>query len=117
MLRQGLLAAGLGLVIGTAGCVNFPEELMLGSSGDPFILKGTAAVVDNEGPCPVWVGDNGVTYHLFQGARVENDAFDQAMTPGVTSRLQIAVRTDIPVSCQIGTVVEVHDVLEIEGDG
>ena len=116
MLRQGLLVAGLILVIGTAGCINFPEELLLGSTGDPFILKGTAAVVENGGPCLVWIGDNGVAYHLFQGPAVENDAFDQATTPGVTSRLQIAVRTDIPISCQIGTVVEVHDVLEIEDE-
>ena len=117
MLRRVLLVAGLSLVIGAVGCINFPQELLLGSTGDPFILRGTAAVLDNGGPCLVWIGENGATYHLFQGAQVENDAFDQATTPGVTSRLQIAVRTDIPVACQIGTVVEVHDVLEIEDEG
>jgi len=96
------------------GCtVNIPGENVLFAKGEPFILKGTAAVIDRNGPCPVWIGENGVTYHLFQGGRLENADFDRITTPGVTSRLELAVRTDLTVTCQVGTIAEVQRVLEI----
>ncbi|HNQ21475.1 MAG TPA: hypothetical protein PKK06_00090 [Phycisphaerae bacterium] len=111
---MGVLMLAVGVGISLAGCINFPSEVMLGTGGSPFIVKGTAALINNDGPCLVWLAENGVTYHLFQGTQVDNASFDQVTTPGVTSRLQIATRTDIPVACQIGTVAEVYDVLEIE---
>jgi hypothetical protein len=83
------------------------------STGTSFVIKGTMTVQDNNGPCLVWMGDNGIAYHLFQTPSVENATFDHIMTPGVTSRLQIATRDDIPVACQVGTVVEVLNVLEV----
>lgn len=88
-----------------------PETLL--TAGSPFVVSGTAVLLDNNGPCPAWVGDNGVTYHLFQGSNIDNDAFDQITTPGVRSRLQITERTDLELVCQVGTLVEVRNVLEI----
>ncbi len=95
--------------------IDLPEELDLLAVGTPFVLSGTAALIDNDGPCLVWLGENGITYHLFQDARLDNDLFDQVSEPGTTSRLEIVTRTDLDVVCQVGDVVEVRDVLEIEG--
>ena len=98
-----------------AGCIDIaiPGEETLFARGTSFVVSGTAAVVDNGGPCLVWIAENGVTYHLFQGVRVENDDFDRVTTPGATSRLEVATRSDLVVACRIGTIVEVQGVLEI----
>jgi hypothetical protein len=81
--------------------------------GEPFIISGTAAVRDQHGPCPVWIGENGVTYQLFQGARLDNDEYDRILVPGVTSRLEIATRNDLVAKCDLGTIVEVQRILEV----
>ncbi len=98
-----------------SGCVDLgaASEGGLFPRGEPFILSGTAAVEDRDGPCRAWLGENGVTYHLFQGARVANDEFDRVRAEGVTSRLEIAIRTDLQLDCQYGTIAEVQRVLEI----
>lgn len=81
--------------------------------GEPFVISGTAGVINNNGPCKVWYGDNGISYHLFQGARVLNEDFDRANVPGVRSRLEIATRNDLTLTCKVGTIVEVQRVLEV----
>ena len=102
-------------VVYLAGCIdlalNAPDTLL--PIGTAFVVKGTTAVIDNGGPCLDWNAENGVTYHLFQDPRVENETFDRVTTPGVTSRLEIAIRNDLEIVCQIGPIVEVQDVLEI----
>jgi len=113
--RLKALALGITLLAAVSGC-SFNFELLpdsLVSTGSPFVVRGTAAVVDNDGACLIWIGENGVTYHLFQDPLVDNETFDHITTPGVTSRLQIAVRTDLVLTCQIGTIAEVRNVLEI----
>jgi hypothetical protein len=105
------LAFGLGLLGCTINAQLLPETFI--STGSPFVVKGTSVVLDNNGPCLAWIGDNGITYHLFQNPSVDNDTFDHITTPGVTSRLQIATRTDLQVACQLGTIVEVISVLEV----
>jgi hypothetical protein len=62
----------------------------------------------------VWIGTNGETYHLFQGGRMENAEYDRITTAGVTSRLELVTRSDLTVSCQVGQIVEVQRVLEID---
>lgn len=105
------------VVTALAGCIdiNVPDEFSLLPVGTSFVMRGTAAVVDDPTglPCLVWVGENGITYVLFQDMRLENDIFDRVTAPGTTSRLQLATRSDLEVSCQIGTIAEVEDVLEI----
>lgn len=99
-----------------AGCLQFeiPGQQTLFVKGQAFVLRGTSAVVERNGPCLVWYGDNGITYHLFQGIQVANDDYDRVITPGTTARLELAARTDLKVGCQFGTVVEVQSILEIE---
>ncbi len=85
----------------------FPE-------GSAFVVSGTAELANVDGaPCNVWIGENGAIYHLFQSPQVDNGDFDEITTPGVTSRLLIATRSDLVVDCEIGTTVDVEDVLEI----
>ncbi len=105
--------APLLLSFAVSGCIdiNTPETLL--PLGTPFVVRGTSAVIDNNGPCLVWLGENGVTYHLFQDIVLPNETFDQVITPGVTSRLELAIRTDLVVACQVGTIAEVRDALEI----
>ncbi|MCO6438448.1 MAG: hypothetical protein J5J06_15265 [Phycisphaerae bacterium] len=118
-MRGASVGAGIVLLVGVAlaGCVdvNVPDSFSLLPVGTSFIMRGTSAVVDDPTgqPCLVWIGENGVTYYLFQDARLENETFDRITTPGTTSRLQLATRSDLEASCQIGTIVEVEDVLEI----
>lgn len=110
-----LAALGALLVLTAPACVNvgIPGLDNFFARGDSFVLRGTAAVVDQGGACRVWLGENGLTYHLFQGPALQNDEFDRVVTAGVTSRLQLAVRQDLQVDCQRGDIVEVERVLEI----
>ncbi len=114
MKKRSLLPL-LGL-FGALGCT-FNLDLgtdSLFSEGSAFVISGTAdtATVDDQ-PCNIWLGENGVLYHLFQTPQVDNGDFDRITTPGVTSRLEIATRSDLVVDCKIGTIVDVQDVLEI----
>jgi len=103
------------VVLSLAGCSFnvqvLPENLV--STGTPFVVSGTSVVLDENGPCLGWIADNGITYHLFQTSRIDNDVFDRITTPGVRSRLEIAVRTDLELACQVGELAEVRNVLEI----
>ncbi|MCK4342078.1 MAG: hypothetical protein KAY37_10190 [Phycisphaerae bacterium] len=109
------LAAFLVLVSLFAGCIDLtvPGEKTLFVKGEPFVLSGTAAVIDHNGPCLVWIGENGITYHLFQSTGLDIEDFDRVTTPGVTARLELATRQDLEVACQCGTIVEVESVLEV----
>ncbi len=101
----GAMGCTINLDLGTDSL--FPE-------GSAFVISGTADVANVDGgPCNVWLGDNGVVYHLFQTPQVDNGEFDQITTPGVSSRLLLATRSDLIVDCQIGTTVDVEDILEI----
>lgn len=111
--RLRMLSLCVAVIIGTARCNFNPEDISLSDRGTPFVVKGTAAVIDNEGPCLIWRGDNGETYHLFQDPTLENEAFDQIIDPGVTSHLVLVTRSDLTLDCQIGLIVEVRDVLEV----
>ncbi len=108
-----VLALAFLLVIGCSFNVDLGTSSLF-STGASFVVSGTADTIASEGgACLVWLGDNGVTYHLFQTSRIENEDFDRITTPGVSSRLEIAPRTDLVVDCQMGTIVEVQDILEI----
>lgn len=98
-----------------ASCINvaLPEEISLLPRETSFVLRGTSAIVDEGGPCLVWFGDNGLTYHLFQSARIDNATYDRVVTPGVTSRLEVAKRNDLHVACEMGSILEVQNVMEI----
>ncbi len=113
---RGLVVGGVLLAAAAIGCT-FNLDLgadTLFPTGTTFVVKGTAEVIGSEfGACPVWLGNNGVTYHLFQDPRVSNEDFDEITTPGVTSRLELATRSDLEVDCQVGTIVEVKSVLEV----
>ena len=113
--RVALLLLGLLPALCAIGCsVNaqlLPDTFI--STGTPFVVKGTATVLDNNGPCLAWIGENGITYHLFQTSSVDNATFDRITTPGVTSRLHLATRNDLEVACKVGTIVEVLSVLEV----
>jgi hypothetical protein len=112
-MRKLLLVVGL-LMTGIYGCtVAIPGSETLFPVGSSFVVKGTTTIVDRDGPCRLWQGENGVTYYLFQDPRVDNEIFDQVTTQGVTSRLEIAERSDLTVTCHNGPVMEVQDVLEI----
>ena len=110
----------LGSLVWPASCIDIglpqievPVDLALFNGSGDFVLRGTAAIVNNDGPCPVWIADNGITYHLFQAPHLDNEMFDLVTSPGTTSRLVLAVRSDLVLTCQLGTVAEVRDVLEV----
>ncbi|NLX12282.1 MAG: hypothetical protein GXY44_01330 [Phycisphaerales bacterium] len=106
-----LLGWNVVMIIGIAGCtIQIPSADSLFSVGTPFVLSGTTTL---SGGCLVWIGDNGITYYLYQDAKMENELFDRVVTPGVTSRLKLVTRTDLTAACHNGPFVEVLDVLEI----
>jgi hypothetical protein len=114
VFRGKVIICTLWALLLTSGCtinLSAPESLL--PIGSAFVISGTASLADNNGPCLVWIAENGVTYHLFQSSTVENETFDRIATPGVTSRLLLAKRSDLEVNCLMGTIVEVQDVLEI----
>jgi hypothetical protein len=100
----GLVAVGgCGLELGGGG--------LLGSNS--FVIRGTMTVIENNGVCPVFQADDGFTYHLRQGTGLLNVLFDAVTEIGAVSRLEVSVREDLPVACQVGAVVEVLTVLEV----
>ena len=113
--RRPWAVAWLTLIMGWAGCadLNLPETFSLTPQGVEFVLSGTSTVLDSGGPCLSWLGDNGITYHLFQSTRLSNEDFDRITIPGTRSRLVLATRSDLDVTCGDGEVVEVRAVLEI----
>ncbi len=113
--RTWCLLLGLAGWLVTAGCTfNFDiQPPTFVATGNPFVMRGTATLLEQGGGCPAWIGENGVIYHLFQNRRLSSELFDRVVTPGVTSRLELSVRTDLEVVCQVGTIVEVQSVLEI----
>lgn len=116
MKRRLVETSGLcAVLIGTTSCitVDLPEQISLLPVETSFVLKGTSAIVEGEVPCLVWYGENGLVYHLFQSPRVDNATYDRVVTPGVTSRLELAKRNDLQVVCAQGAVLEVQNVLEI----
>lgn len=112
----GLVSA---VILGGAvvGCVDIvlPENVSLINIGSPFVMKGSAVLVDDDGPCLAWLGDDGNTYHLIQVQTMENELFDVLIAPGTRSRLVLAKRDDLTVACQMGIVAEVQNVLEVFG--
>ena len=115
MAHTRTLLSGLFILPWCWSCVDLGEaQQALLPGGAPFVVRGTATIVEVSGaPCLVWIGENGVTYHLFQDPLLDNESFDRITTPDTTSRLVIATRSDLVVACQVGTVVEVQEVLEI----
>ena len=102
---------------GVAGCaeIALPENVSLINIGSPFVMKGSAVLLDDDGPCLAWLGDDGNTYHLIQVQTMENELFDELIAPGTRSRLVLAKRNDLTVACQMGIVAEVQNVLEVIG--
>ncbi len=100
-----------------AGCaeIALPENVSLINIGSPFVMKGSAVLLDDDGPCLAWLGDDGNTYHLIQVQTMENELFDELIAPGTRSRLVLAKRSDLTVACQVGIVAEVQNVLEVIG--
>ena len=115
VFRRPWAVAWLTLAMGWAGCAEFnvPETFSLSPQGVDFVLSGTSTVLDTGGPCLSWLGDNGITYHLFQSTRLANEDFDRITIPGTRSRLVLATRSDLEISCGQGEIVEVREVLEI----
>ena len=113
-ISKTLLIASLTLILLTGCMFEFTGSDTLFPVGTPFVLSGTATVTTTAlGSCSVWMGENGVTYYLFQDPALENELFDKITTPGVSSRLELNARFDLEVTCHDGPVVEVLDVLEI----
>lgn len=113
--RLGWVVAVLSVASVTTGCGDLSAATdSFFVRGEPFVISGSFALVETaDGTCPVWFGDNGATYHLFQAARVPNEDFDAATTPGARSRLEIAPRNDLFLACEVGIIVEVQRVLEV----
>jgi hypothetical protein len=109
--------ATLTLPVTLAGCGSFSLPLgdtagtLLGTGS--FVVRGQMEVVEGaRGPCPVFLAETGVVYHLFQHPELGNEDFDAVTTPGAVSRLEVHVRNDLQTTCRTGTVVEVLQVLE-----
>ena len=113
--RPAVLLAAVGIVCLAAACINV--DIPSGGSLFPapsFILSGVMRDVDvNRPQCSKFQGDNGVTYHLYQGPRLTNDEFDQLFEEGARVRLEIEIRDDLELfPCLAGKTVEVIEVLE-----
>ncbi len=95
------------------GCIDLGDASQLLPVGTPFVVRGTMTLVDRGGACLVWQGDNGVSYYLYQDALLDNSTFDQITAPGVTSRLVLVTRSDLPAPCSVERIAQVQEVLEI----
>jgi hypothetical protein len=98
------------------GCISLDLDIpdLLPTLGSSFVVKGEAGVLDGDEACLAWFGDNGVTYHLFQDPDIPNKDFDEIIRPGTRSRLQLVPRDDLILTCAVGSIVDVSEILEIE---
>ena len=95
------------------GCLDLGATSDLLPVGTPFVIRGTMTLADQNGACLVWHGENGVSYYLYQDALLDNNSFDRITTPGATSRLVVATRSDLTAPCTVDKIVQVQSVLEI----
>lgn len=107
-----LLTSLCGLA-GATACINLPDTTALLPVGTPFVVRGTMTLQDDRRPCPVWLAENGTQYYLYQDALLDNSTYDRVVTPGATSRLVLATRSDLAVPCDGAVAAEVQNVLEI----
>lgn len=117
-MRRDILIPALTLPVLLSGCGLFDWPLgdgttsLLGSTS--FVIRGQMEIEQGaRGPCPVFLAETGLIYHLFQHPSLANDEFDSVTTPGAVSRLEVRVRNDLETLCRIGTTVEVLKVLEL----
>ncbi len=91
-------------------CINTSGLLTVGT---PFTVQGTMTLGGLTGSCLIWRGNNGESFYLYQDPLLDNSLFDQISTPGVTSRLVVATRSDLSAPCTVDKVVQVQEVLEV----
>jgi hypothetical protein len=110
---------GVGALCAVSGCID--AAIPIGGGGGislfppgAFVIRGRMDEATGYGiDCPVFRAETGINYQLFQTEAVENDVYDAVTTPGAISRLLVQERSDLEIACQIGTIVEVQDVLEL----
>jgi hypothetical protein len=110
---------GASILCALSGCID--ANIPIGGGGGislfppgAFVIRGRMDEATGMGmDCPVFRAETGINYHLFQTEAVENDVYDAVTTPGAVSRLVVQERSDLEIACQIGTIVEVQDVLEL----
>ncbi len=117
-MRRDILIPALTLPVLLSGCGLFDWPLSDGTSSllgsASFVIRGQMEIEQGaRGPCPVFLAETGLIYHLFQHPSLPNDEFDSVTTPGAVSRLEVRVRNDLETLCRIGTTVEVLKVLEL----
>ncbi len=103
-----------------SGCVTItlPEQISasLLPADTSFILNGKAEAALDAYTLPVWRGEDGQGFVLFQTVDLKNSDFNKIVTPGNTSRLLLVVRNDLAPLCQADVVpVEVKKILQING--
>jgi len=117
MMRLRIFSAGtLAALFIVAGCIeiNLPEDGLLGEG--PFVLKGEAEAIENDGACLIWLAIDGRRFVLFQDARVANEDFDAVTTLGTESRLELSPRSALGEQCRSDAIAaEITDILEIDG--
>jgi hypothetical protein len=103
-----------------SGCINITLPSQISASLLPpdtsFVINGQAEAAVDSSTFPVWRGEDGQGFVLFQTLDVTNAHFDSVMTPGARARIQVQVRNDLAPLCQPDVVpVEVLKVLQING--
>lgn len=101
------------LSLGPGGCIDLSGASDLLPVGTPFVVRGTMTVGGGNEACLRWQAENGMSYYLYQDALLDNTVFDRITTPGVTSRLVVATRSDLPAPCAVDRIVQVTQALEI----
>ncbi len=114
---RGILVIMCALAAGS-GCLNITLPSQISASLLPpdtsFIINGTAQAATDATTFPVWLGEDGQAFVLFQTLDIKNDDFDAVLVPGARSRLQLQVRNDLAPLCQADVVpVEVIRILRI----
>jgi len=75
-----------------------------------FVIAGTMVEGVSLRSCPVFQAENGVQYHLFQGDALSDSQFQSIATLGATSALEVVLRRDLDLRCQVDDVLEVLEV-------
>jgi len=107
-----VLAVGVAIVGCTVAVPSIEIPKIL--PDDPFAISGVAVDSGSRSSCLEWAADSGIVYHLFQTTALDNETFDSLIVPGTRSRLVLAARSDLQVSCGVGDAVDVLEVIRFE---
>ena len=114
--RCSLMMSLVAVLIGAAGCrfeVGGGSTIAASSVVGNLVVTGTMVDAGLLTPCPVFEAENGLFYHLLQGRELSDVQFARITRLGTTSSLEVRLRRDVDLRCQVDDAFDVLEVADV----